>query len=281
MKMTTKEIINQGTNLVHNEILSIYDSVNCNPKVKILYESLKYHFSSRGKMLRPAFMFAVNCDLNGIPSKVGNFALALELIHNYSLIHDDLPSMDDDDYRRGKLTVHKKYDEATAILLGDFLLTKAFEYASKTNYINDEVKTLECINVLARNANDFGMLGGQIIDLNPSALNKPEKVLKMYELKTSALFKTAFVIPGILNGIKDEEIELLSEIGKDFGLFFQIKDDLSDIIEDELVDKVTILKYWNEDEVYAYLNKLKNQIVFNLESLKLTGTKEYMEKIYE
>lgn len=267
---------------IHEEIVSIEKDINKNPGVEFLYSSLKYYFSNKGKMLRPGFMITVNEDLGGDFDQIKNFGIALELIHNYSLIHDDLPAMDNDDYRRGQFTIHKKYDEATAILLGDFLLTKAFEYASlPIESIDNGYSILKCINVLSKNANDFGMLGGQIMDMNPENLSESSNILKMYEYKTSALFQSAFIIPGIINGLDDLNVEKLRKIGKYFGILFQILDDISDREEDEKIGKITILNFLNENEIQDIIQEFKEKINEDINSLKLKKTKEMMEEFYE
>lgn len=243
-----------------------------------LTNSLKHHFKVRGKMLRPLFMITVNEDLNGEFEYIERFATSLELIHNYSLIHDDLPSMDNDDYRRGELTVHKKYGEDNAILSGDYLLTKSFEYLLE---VNNNTKTyLKGIYELSKNASNQGMLGGQFLDLNVDYLDSKDNIEKMYLLKTSALFVSSFAIPGIINDLSENDINILRKIGKDFGLLFQIFDDLSDIEEDENTGKITILKYLKDDSLEKEIHSLKNSLHENLEKLNLIKTKEIIDKLY-
>lgn len=265
---------------IYREIKNFDIKKENNFGVELLYEGLDYYFSTQGKMLRPALMLSVNEDLGGRFEEIENFAIALELIHNYSLIHDDLPSMDNDDYRRGQLTLHKKYDEATAILIGDYLLTKAFEYASSQNNFVEASLQIKCINLLAKNSNDFGMLGGQILDMNPLNLNSEKDILKMYEYKTSALFKTAFIIPGIIRNLDDVMLDRLDKIGKNFGILFQILDDISDREEDEEIGKITIFKYYKEAEVEKYVEKLKSEIYNELDFLKLDSTREFLKELY-
>lgn len=280
MKMTKS--IDKDLNQIYLEIKSIYNDIEKNKGVESLYNGVNYHFSSRGKMLRPAFMLSVNDDLGGKFETIKNFAIAIELIHNYSLIHDDLPAMDDDDYRRGQVTIHKKYDEATAILLGDFLLTKAFECASNIDDDSEDyLSRLKCINILAKNSNDFGMIGGQILDISSEVLDSPEMVIKMYEYKTSALFQSSFIIPGIINNRSDFEIDILRNIGKNFGTLFQIMDDISDKLEDEKIGKITLFKFYNEEEMSTLVDKLKCSLLSDLETLKLHKTKDLMIKLYE
>lgn len=263
---------------INNDIQQIISKTSISGMER-LNQSLTHHFNESGKMLRPLIMCLVNEDLKGEFVNIRNFALALELIHNYSLIHDDLPSMDNDDYRRNQLTVHKKFGEDTAILTGDFLLTKAFEVITTGGNYNPNL--LKAIGKLAFNANEKGMIGGQFLDLNTEYLNNREKVLTMYSLKTSALFKSSFAIPGIINGLTDDKINILEELGDKFGLYFQIKDDLSDIEEDEKVNKITILKYIDKNEVNKLLEDLKEGIMDKLEMLNLEKTKELIIDLYE
>lgn len=265
---------------IYREITNFDIEKDNNFGVELLYEVLDYYFSTQGKMLRPALMLSINEDLGGKFEEIKNFAIALELIHNYSLIHDDLPSMDNDDYRRGQLTLHKKYDEATAILIGDYLLTKAFEYASSPNNFVESSLQIKCINLLAKNANDFGMLGGQILDMNPLNLNSKKDILKMYEYKTSALFKSTFIIPGIIRNLDDVMLDRLDKIGKNFGILFQILDDISDREEDESIGKITIFEYYKEAELEKYIEKLKSEIYNELDFLKLYSTREFLKELY-
>lgn len=265
---------------IYKEIKNFDIQNDNNAGVELLYEGLDYYFGTRGKMLRPALMLSVNEDLGGNFGEIENFAIALELIHNYSLIHDDLPSMDNDDYRRGQLTLHKKFDEATAILIGDHLLTKAFEYASSPNEFIEASLQIKCINLLAKNANDFGMLGGQILDMNPTSLDSKKDILKMYEYKTSALFKTAFIVPGIIRKSDDVVLKSLEKLGKNFGILFQILDDISDREEDEKIGKITIFKFYKESEVEKYVEKLKSEIYNELDFLKLDSTTEFLKELY-
>lgn len=280
-QMNMMKLIEKDLDVIHSEIKSIYNDIEINTGVELLYYGVNYHFSSKGKMLRPAFMLSVNYDFGGEFETIKNFAIAIELIHNYSLIHDDLPSMDNDDFRRGQLTVHKKYDEATAILLGDFLLTKAFEYASNLVENNqDYLSIIKCINILAKNSNDFGMIGGQILDINFENLDSSEMVFKMYEYKTSALFQSSFIIPGILNKRADIDIDKLMSIGKKFGILFQIMDDISDKDEDEEIGKITLFKYYSDDKINTMVKELKNSLLFDLETLNLHKTKDLIVKLY-
>lgn len=280
MKKKLKKMYPNELGIVYDEILKTLNAKD-NYGVDKLYESGKYHFNTKGKMLRPLIMISVNEDLGGDFSQIQPFAVALELIHNYSLVHDDLPAMDDDDYRRGKLTVHKKYDEGTAVLLGDYFLTKAFEVVSDLNSNEDiPIGYLKGINILAKNANDKGMIGGQVLDLNPENLKSKDTVLKMYEYKTSALFKSSFTIPGVIQSIDSEKLLILERLGKNFGILFQILDDFSDIKEDQAEGKITILKYLDIEIAKEYTETLFKEIIRDLETLELNKTKEILVDLY-
>lgn len=251
--------------------------------LELLNNSVKHHFSQPGKMLRPLIMLLISEDMNGREDLVLKFSTSLELIHNYSLIHDDLPAMDNDDYRRGNLTVHKKFGQAAAILTGDYLLTKAFENVTDINdiVIENPIKYIEAINELALNSNSKGMLGGQFKDLNTNYISDYSKLLSMYENKTSALFKSAFKIPGILMGKSKDFIDGLDKIGSLFGIYFQIKDDISDRQKDMEIGKVTIFTFMTKDDINIKLESIYRDLLIELDKLELAKTKELIVGLYE
>ncbi|MBE6727662.1 MAG: polyprenyl synthetase family protein, partial [Ruminococcaceae bacterium] len=169
-----------------------------------------------------------------------HFAAALEMIHTYSLIHDDLPCMDDDDMRRGKPSCHKQFDEATALLAGDALLTEAFSVAAKTVGLPAE-RVVRALAVLSSCAGISGMVGGQMIDLDiQNSETSFETVSEMYRLKTGALIKAAAVIGCILAGADEEKEKAAAVYGEKLGLAFQVIDDILDAEGDEaLIGKPT------------------------------------------
>lgn len=209
-----------------------YMQVIDNPQKKI-YEAEKYSLMAGGKRLRPVIMMmtAKMCGLS--PEKVLPFAAAIEMIHTYSLIHDDLPSMDNDDLRRGKPTNHKVFGEAIAILAGDALLTKAFETAASTSCEEISPKqVIRAISVLSQAAGDNGMIGGQVVDIE--SRNEDEELLKyLHSLKTGALIKASGVIGAILAGASDEKIGAVESFCGNLGIAFQIQDDILDVVGDE------------------------------------------------
>ena len=198
-------------------------------------ESMRYSLFAGGKRLRPILLTAA-ADTVGVDGC--NFlqaACALEMIHTYSLIHDDLPAMDDDDYRRGRLTSHKVFGEGMAVLAGDGLLTLAFE-----TLLSQPGVPLEILGRVTREvavaAGPSGMVGGQAIDLGSEGSQPgPETMALMHRLKTGALFRASIRSGALLAGASDPEVQQLTEYAENFGLAFQITDDILDVTGDEAV----------------------------------------------
>ena len=199
---------------------------------KILFDSMKYSLLAGGKRLRPIFAFEF-CRLCGEDWKTAApFAGAIEMIHTYSLIHDDLPCMDNDDYRRGRLTNHKVYGEAMAVLAGDALLTDAFALASTAQLPNPADMAL-AIGVLSENAGSLGMVGGQVLDiLSEERECSEQEVLDVQSRKTGALINAACVLGAIAGGAGEEQINAAAGFAGCLGLAFQIRDDMLDVIGD-------------------------------------------------
>lgn len=203
---------------------------------KVVLEAMNYALIGGGKRLRPLIMNEVYSMYGGTDKQIiESFMTAIEMIHTYSLVHDDLPAMDDDEYRRGRKTVHVVYGEDMAILTGDALLNRAFEVALKSaesKSPEDNVKIIKALRVMASKAGIFGMVGGQVFDVASENLGKAntlEEVLFIHRLKTSALLQICFMCGGILAGASERDIELLSIIGENVGIAFQIKDDILDV----------------------------------------------------
>ncbi|MBP5308896.1 MAG: polyprenyl synthetase family protein [Clostridia bacterium] len=193
-----------------------------------LFEAMKYSFFAGGKRIRPILMLAAS-DFYGVESeRVMPFAFALECIHTYSLIHDDLPAMDNDDYRRGKLTNHKVFGEAVAVLAGDALLNLAFSVAAGECVLHPDKVTCLCAKILADYAGFEGMIAGQSADvLSGNSVMKNEEILYFIEKnKTAKLLTVPFVIPCLLAG---EDTSLAEEIGMAIGIQFQVVDDILDV----------------------------------------------------
>lgn len=224
-------------NILKNDIRKINNSLlSFIPDAKdgqySVVEAMEYSLENGGKRIRPvlALEFAKAC--SGSRDDCLPLACALEYVHTYSLIHDDLPCMDNDDLRRGKPSCHKQFDEATALLAGDALLTHAFEIVADSD-ISDDKKVM-IVSLLAQNSGVSGMIGGQVIDLlfeqgDPTL----RELLTVYKLKTGALISAACLIGCICAGASDEQLSAASKFAYSLGIAFQIQDDILDIIGDE------------------------------------------------
>ena len=193
----------------------------------ILSEAIRYSVLDGGKRLRPILVYLIGELGSAENDSLDILAGSVEMIHCYSLIHDDLPSMDDDDLRRGKPTTHKKYDEATAILAGDALQPFAFELVTTIN-ISDR-KKLSIIKSLVEACGYQGMVGGQIKDIHSNDIKDVESLDIMHSQKTGRLIQSSIETAGILSNLRKQDIESLIEYGDKIGLAFQIQDDIIDI----------------------------------------------------
>lgn len=212
-----------------DQMLTKYNPVRPNLQ-KVIYEAMNYSLSAGGKRLRPALLMEFNRIFGGDANAALPFACALEYIHTYSLIHDDLPAMDNDDMRRGKPTCHKVYGEANAVLAGDALLTKAFELMAECDF-DDKARQLRAIACIAESVGTEGMIGGQVIDIQSENKSIPYETLKtLHSLKTGALIKAACVGGAILGGASEREISKVSDYAVNLGIAFQIRDDILDVI---------------------------------------------------
>lgn len=200
----------------------------------LLFEAMRYAVLGGGKRFRPLLLLSTGEEFGVRIEDALPFACAVELIHNYSLVHDDLPSMDDDDIRRGRPTCHKAFGEDIALLTGDALLTLAFEVAASARFeMSPHTRKDRAIAELSRHAGTEGMIGGQLLDvtLSPESLSEDlfhELILK----KTSALITVSVRIGAILGGANESRMGALTQFGENIGLAFQTKDDLLDAIED-------------------------------------------------
>ena len=193
----------------------------------ILSEAMRYSVLNGGKRLRPILVYLSSELGEANHDSIDTLAGSIELIHCYSLIHDDLPSMDDDDLRRGNPTTHKKYDEATAILAGDALQPLAFELIS--NLDTSDSKKITIVNCLANACGYLGMVGGQIKDIHSKEINTVHDLDIMHSQKTGRLIQASLETSGILSGLDQKDIEALNKYGEKIGLAFQIQDDIIDI----------------------------------------------------
>lgn len=264
----------------YNDILSSIDNLiyknftAADEYQKKVYESMRYSLSSGGKRVRPILSVLTYQMFNEDSSyeRVLPFACAIELIHTYSLIHDDLPAMDDDDIRRGKPTNHKVYTEAIAILAGDGLLNMATEVISREleSYQDlDEIKRgIKALKYIFTSSGVHGMIGGQVIDMEYTDEMNLDICESMYKLKTAALIKASVVSAAILAGANDDEIATLEEFSNCVGIAYQIKDDLLDADKDLEDNTNTMLRFKTPQELEERIEGLTKRAKNELESLE-------------
>ncbi len=230
-RMDIKAYLNEKKEFVDNALKRYFLDSGDNA-LKTLKESMRYSLFAGGKRLRPILCIAAAEALGGNQQDVLPVACALEFIHTYSLIHDDLPVMDDDDLRRGRPTNHKIFGDAIALLAGDGLLTDAF-YVMSNDKNTDPVRLLKVINLIARAAGSNGMVGGQVADIQSEGKDVDINMLEfIHTHKTGALITASVTSGAILAGGTEEEIEAISGYGKSIGLAFQIADDILNVIGD-------------------------------------------------
>jgi len=197
---------------------------------KTIMEAMNYSVMVGGKRLRPMLMQETYRMFGGEGKLAEPFMAAIEMIHTYSLVHDDLPAMDNDEYRRGKKTTHAVYGEAMGILAGDALLNFAFETAVKAFELELSEKVAKAFRILAEKAGIYGMIGGQVVDVESEGQSiSGEKLEFIHHLKTSALMESSMMIGAILAGAKPEEVQKIEQVARDVGLAFQIQDDILDV----------------------------------------------------
>jgi len=266
---------------------------------KKLMEAMNYSVLAGGKRLRPMFMQETFRLFDGQDDYILHpFMAAIEMIHTYSLVHDDLPAMDNDELRRGRKTTHIVYGEAMAILAGDGLLTYAFETAScafksvdakKDNAPVLYKRIIRAINILASKAGINGMVGGQAIDIESEGRMVSKETLDlMYRLKTSALIEASMMIGAVLAGASDEEIGITEKIAGDIGLVFQIRDDILDVAgdgktlgkpvhSDEKNDKCTYVTLMNIERAKEEVAKVTDRAIKAYKSLPYNN--EFLETL--
>ncbi len=227
--------LSEGKEAVDRVLKSYIPSIKCEPA--LMHEAVRYSLFAGGKRLRPILCLAACDAVGGRREVVLPFAAAIEMIHTYSLIHDDLPAMDNDTYRRGRLTNHKVFGEGVAILVGDALLTSAFTLMAEKGLIGSILpkKVLAVILELGASSGGTGMIGGQLADLESQG--KPEmdmeKLLYIHQHKTGALIRASVRIGGMLAGAHPKRLAQLTHYGEKVGLAFQIADDLLDLEGEE------------------------------------------------
>lgn len=203
---------------------------------KTVLQAMNYSILAGGKRIRPILMTETFKLFGGSSKALAPFVSAIEMIHTYSLVHDDLPAMDNDELRRGKLTTHAKFGEAMGILAGDALLNYAFEIALTALDIEEESKKVAtALQILAKKSGIYGMIGGQVVDVESEkqyGISK-NRLDFIYQLKTGALIEASMMIGAVLGGATSDEVETIQQVAQKIGLAFQIQDDVLDVVGDE------------------------------------------------
>lgn len=258
---------------------------------KIIMEAMAYSLLAGGKRLRPMLMKETYRLFGGTSRALKPFMAAIEMIHTYSLVHDDLPAMDNDDTRRGRKTTHVVYGEDMGILAGDALLNYAFETAFKAFVLEPEESLLigRALGVLGEKAGIYGMIGGQVIDVKETGHAMPKEVLDtVYELKTSALIEASMMIGAILGGASEEDVKTVEKIAKNVGIAFQVQDDILDVVgteetlgkpvhSDERNEKATYVALVGLEEAKKTVEERSRQAVELLKGLP--GENAYLEEL--
>ena len=239
----------------------------------LLSKAMIYGALNGGKRIRP-FLISAFSEIAGLPrKKYFRLSAVAECIHTYSLIHDDLPSMDNDDFRRGKPSVHRQFDEGQAILAGDCLHDIAFELLSEKKTHNDAEIRIKLVHLLSSVIGLNGLAGGQSLDLIFENKNTDKsKVLNMYKMKTGALFSFCCMAPFIIQKKSSKDLNFANQYGEVFGIIFQIVDDYLDEVgnfnklgktpgKDKKQGKSTILQYLKKDEIIPYCENISNQFI--------------------
>jgi farnesyl diphosphate synthase len=247
-----------------------------NQKKSSLINPMKYGVISGGKKIRSTIIINAGKIFNISEKKLINVCAAVECIHSYSLIHDDLPCMDNDSFRRGKPSTHKKYGEASAVLAGSSLLTLAFEIITDKKFLLSSKFKNEIVNSLANCSGHTGIAGGQELDLKfENKKKKQNQIIEMQKKKTGKLFNFCLYAVGVVANKSNKEKFFLSNLGEEIGLLFQLSDDFLDlkgskkltgklVKKDSKKGKSTLLNLIGEKKAYMYAYKLKKKILIKL-----------------
>ena len=261
---------------------------------RTVFEAVNYSLLAGGKRLRPMFLYEAYRMFGGTDEKaVRPFMMALEMIHTYSLVHDDLPAMDNDEYRRGKLTTNKKFGEAMGILSGDALLNGAFETAFLAFDSETEAAQIgRALKILGHKAGMYGMVGGQVVDVEKDGCFMDEDMLYfVHKNKTSALIEAALMTGAVLAGADEKQAAVMEQCGTDIGLAFQIQDDILDVIgdqeklgkpvhSDEKNEKTTAVSVYGIDVCRQKVKDYTDRGIEALEALDIPG-KEHQKFLVE
>lgn len=257
---------------------------------KIIFKAMNYSLMAGGKRLRPMLVLETLKLLDGDEEEAYPFMAAIEMIHTYSLVHDDLPAMDNDMYRRGRKTTHAEFGEDMGILAGDGLLNMAYEVMSKAILkSNHPQRAALAMNVLAYKAGVYGMIGGQTVDvINENKEKDIETINFIHKLKTAALIEAAMMVGAILAGANEEQIQTVEDIATNVGIAFQIQDDILDVtgtmeelgkpvLSDEKNNKTTYVTLKGIDECKQLVSDYSQKAVSLLESLG--GDSEFLKNL--
>lgn len=264
------QTIKDNSELIENAVRSCLEG-NEMP-YEVLLSSMRYSAYAGGKRIRPFLTLECAKALGGNAQAAIPFACGIEFIHTYSLIHDDLPCMDNDDMRRGKPTNHKVYGEANALLAGDALLTYGFQVTASNRFVSPET-ALEAVKILSDNAGKDGMIGGQVLDLTGEKEELSyENFLLMNRLKTGCLIKTACLLGALSAGYGKgtKEYEALTTYADNIGLSFQIEDDILDDGTEE--NKTTFLTFMSKEEAKAKIDELTRDAIDAVKDIDRNGT---------
>lgn len=250
---------------------------------RIIFEAMNYSVRAGGKRLRPILMEETYHMFGGSSAVIEPFMAAIEMIHTYSLVHDDLPAMDNDEYRRGKKTTHAVYGEAMGILAGDALLNLAYETAAKAFDMEvADARVARAFTVLAKKAGVYGMVGGQVVDVESEKSDDcpitREKLDFIYRLKTGALIESSMMIGAILAGASSDEVSRVEQIAAKLGLAFQIQDDVLDVTStlevlgkpvgsDEKNNKATYVTFDGLDKAVSDVERISKEAEEQLDDL--------------
>lgn len=262
---------------------------------RIIFEAMNYSVRAGGKRLRPMLMEETYHMFGGSSAVIEPFMAAIEMIHTYSLVHDDLPAMDNDEYRRGKKTTHAVYGETMGILAGDALLNMAYETAAKAFDMEvADARVARAFTVLAKKAGVYGMVGGQVVDVESEKSDDcpitREKLDFIYRLKTSALIESSMMIGAILAGASPDEISRVEQIAAKLGLAFQIQDDVLDVTStlevlgkpvgsDEKNNKATYVTFEGLDKAVSDVERISKEAEEQLDDLEYDDA--FLKELFE
>lgn len=260
---------------------------------KTIFDAMEYSLMAGGKRIRPILMMESYRRFGGSdPAVIEPFMAAMEMVHTYSLVHDDLPAMDNDDYRRGRKTTHVVYGEDMGILAGDALLNFAFETASDCfGHTKDLKAAAKAFQIFSRKAGVYGMVGGQVVDVERTGQPLDKEVLEfIYTLKTGALLESALMVGAALAGADDVSLDKMEQIGRSVGMAFQIQDDILDctsttqelgkpVHSDEKNEKTTYVTLYGIEKSHQAVEEYSLEAVRLLE--ELPGENPFLEELIE